>query len=268
VTPAHSLDEHRELIEAYLKRIVFKRELGVVDGVMRYALSGGGKRIRPVLCLATGEAAGGDPEELLIAAAAVELVHTFSLVHDDLPALDDDAVRRGQPTVHAEFGEATAVLAGDALLAQAFDLALTLPMVEPARELADATLGMISGQYRDVKERGDLLELYELKTGRLFEAAVACGLWVARMPVGDQGPWRMFGKQFGLLFQILDDIADGDGVVGELGRDDAHALAMKTEARARRWFDEIDADTSLLDELLSGLKHRASLEGTSGSSLA
>ena len=115
----NSLDEHRGLIEAYLERIVFNRDLGFVDGVMRYALSGGGKRIRPVLCLATGEAAGGDPEELLPAAAAVELVHTFSLVHDDLPALDDDAVRRGQPTVHAEFGEATAVLAGDALLAQA-----------------------------------------------------------------------------------------------------------------------------------------------------
>jgi len=199
----NSLDEHRGLIEAYLERIVFNRDLGFVDGVMRYALSGGGKRIRPVLCLATG------------------------------------------------------VLAGDALLAQAFDLALTLSMVEPARELADATLGMIAGQYRDIKERGDLRELYELKTGRLFEAAVACGLWVARVPVVDHGPWRMFGKEFGLLFQILDDIADGDGLVGELGRDEAHALAMKTEGRARLWLDEIAADTSLLDELLSGLKTRA-----------
>jgi len=116
---------------------------------------------------------------------------------------------------------------------------------------------MIGGQYRDLKQRGDLLKLYELKTGCLFEAAVACGLWVARVPVVDHGPWRMFGKDFGLLFQILDDIADGDGLVGEVGRDEAHALATKTEAHARLWLDEIAADTSLLDELLSGLKSRA-----------
>ncbi len=152
---------------------------------MRYALQGGGKRIRPVLCLATGEAAGAEPEELLPAATAIELVHTFSLVHDDLPALDDDALRRGRASAHIEYGEAVAILAGDALLAQALDLALSYGRTEVARELARATLGMIGGQYLDVTDgRAELAQLHALKTGRLFSAAVGSALWVARRAGG------------------------------------------------------------------------------------
>src|SRR5438309_10781595 len=120
---------------------------------MRYSLEGGGKRIRPLLCLVTGEASGTEPEQLLPAAAAVELGHTFWMVHDDLPALDDDAVRRGRATSHVHFDEATAILNGDALLAQAFDLALSYPTPAVAHELSRATLGMIGGQYDDI--RGD-----------------------------------------------------------------------------------------------------------------
>ena len=253
-----TLDEHRSLIEEHLGRLALAGELGGLTDAMRYALQGGGKRIRPLLCLATGEAAGAEPEELLPAAAAIELVHTFSLVHDDLPALDDDDVRRGRPSTHVEYGEAIAVLAGDALLAQALDLALSYGQPEVARELARGTLGMIGGQYLDVTDgRADLAQLHALKTGRLFSAAVGSALWVARVPEGEQAPWRDFASDFGLLFQIVDDLLDGDGLVQERGVDAAWALAAETEEQARANLGEIPADTARLDELVSGLSMRA-----------
>ena len=165
---------------------------------MRYALGGGGKRIRPVLCLATTEAAGGDVHAAVPAATALELVHTFSLVHDDLPALDDDDERRGRPTAHVAHGEGVALLAGDALLGLALRLALTYDRPEPARELADATLGMIAGQYLDITHADVALEdVHSLKTGRLFAAAIGLGIWVADVPERDHGPWRAFGEELG-----------------------------------------------------------------------
>jgi len=120
-------EELREAVESYLGSLELMPELGTLEEPVRYSL--GGKRVRPVLCLAAGEAAGGDLDDLLPAAASVELVHSFSLVHDDLPALDDDEERRGQPSVWAAYGEATAILAGDALVAEAFRLALCQPNV-------------------------------------------------------------------------------------------------------------------------------------------
>jgi len=253
-----TLDEHRTLVEEHIGRLALAGELAGLTDAMRYALQGGGKRIRPVLCLATGEAAGAEPEELLPAATAIELVHTFSLVHDDLPALDDDALRRGRASAHIEYGEAVAILAGDALLAQALDLALSYGRPEVARELARATLGMIGGQYLDVTNgRTELAQLHALKTGRLFSAAVGSALWVARVPEGEQAPWRDFASDFGLLFQIVDDLLDGDGLVQERGVDAAWALADETEERARAALAEIPADTARLDELVSGLSMRA-----------
>jgi geranylgeranyl diphosphate synthase, type II len=253
-----TLDEHRSLVEEHIGRLALAGELAGLTDAMRYALQGGGKRIRPVLCLATGEAAGAEPEELLPAAAAIELVHTFSLVHDDLPALDDDALRRGRASAHVEYGEAVAILAGDALLAQALDLALSYGRPDVARELARATLGMIGGQYLDVTDgRAELAEMYALKTGRLFSAAVGSALWVAGVPEQKQGPWRGFASDFGLLFQIVDDLLDGDGLVQERGVDAAQALAEETEERARAILAEIPADTARLDELVSGLSMRA-----------
>ena len=115
-------DELRELVEAYLRTLSLAPELGRLEEALRYSLEAGGKRIRPVICLAVAEAAGGEVERALPAGAAVELVHTFSLVHDDLPALDDDAERRGRPSAHVVFGEGVALLAGDALLAEADDV--------------------------------------------------------------------------------------------------------------------------------------------------
>ncbi len=253
----HSPDEHRALVEGYLAELALTPELGALAGPMRYALDGGGKRIRPVLCLATGEAAGSEPERLLPAAAAVELVHTFSLVHDDLPALDDDDVRRGRPTVHVQFGEAIAILAGDGLLAEAFRLALSYPTTAVARELAQATLGMIGGQYLDITGTAtDIESLHRLKTGRLFVAPVACALWVAEVPERDQTPWRAFSSEVGLLFQVVDDILDGDGYVLTLGPDGARALADETAARAQAHLAAIDADTSVLSEIVTGLAAR------------
>ena len=145
----------------------------------------GGKRVRPVLCLAVADATRGAVERALPAAAALELVHTFSLVHDDLPALDDDAERRGRPSTHVRLrGDGVALLAGDALLAEAFRLALSYDDPVIARELADATVGMIGGQHRDiVGDDQDLAEVERLKTGRLFSASVGLALNAVGVPV-------------------------------------------------------------------------------------
>jgi geranylgeranyl diphosphate synthase, type II len=257
-----TLDSHLALVEDYLGRLRFADDLGDLSDAMRYSLEGGGKRIRPLLCLASGEAMGAEPEELLPAAAAIELVHTFGMVHDDLPALDDDDLRRGRATSHVQFDEATAILNGDALLAQALELALSYPTSAVARELSRAALGMIGGQYDDVRgEDDDLARRHSLKTGRLFEAAVGSALAVAEVPEPERAPWRTFASEFGLLYQVVDDVLDGDGLAAELGRDGASDLADELEGRARSQLDAIPADTSLLDELLSGLKRRASVAG-------
>jgi geranylgeranyl diphosphate synthase, type II len=227
-------DEHRRAFEEHLRGL---------------------EVIRPVLCLATAEAAGGDPGDAMDAAAAVELVHSFSLVHDDLPALDDDDERRGRPTVHVRFGEAQAILAGDALLTAALELALRYETAEIGRELTRATSGMIGGQYADVGGNGlDREALNRLKTGRLFEASVACGLWVAG--VAEQDAWREFAAEYGRLFQIVDDLLDGDGLVEERGREATLELAAESEARARRALDAVDADTSSLAQLVDELVAR------------
>ena len=250
-------DELRALVEAELAASSFAEALDGLSASMRYALEGGGKRIRPVLCLATAEAAGGRAEDALPAAVGVELVHTFSLVHDDLPSMDDDDERRGRPSAHIAHGEGVALLAGDALLAEGLRLVLRYDRVEPARELADATLGMIGGQYLDVTAaRVDLAELHRLKTGRLFAAAVGLGLWAAAVPAGDQDPWRAFGEELGVLFQVVDDLIDGDGYATELGEDGAREVAAAAARRAHERLGAIDADTSVLAELVDGLAAR------------
>ena len=252
-------DELREAIEAYLARHELPPELGGLEDAMRYALDPGGKRIRPILCLAVAESAGGSVEEALPAAAAVELVHTFSLVHDDLPALDDDDERRGRPSTHVAYGEGVALLAGDALLAEALRLALRYEDPRLARELADATLGMIAGQFRDVTGADhDLVALHALKTGRLFDAAVGLGLWAAGVPDAEQAPWRAFGADLGLLFQAVDDLLDGDGLVERLGVEAARGLADEAAERARERLDAVPADTSVLLGLVDGLAVRTS----------
>ena len=248
-------DELRGLFEQYLAALPFTGELGTLIEPIRYSL--GGKRVRPVLCLAAGEAAGGDVEAILPAAASVELVHSFSLVHDDLPALDDDEERRGQPSVWAAYGEATAVLAGDALVAEAFKLALGCG-ADVARELVEATLWMIGGQQQDLEGGHDLAGLHRLKTGALFSASIMCGVWAAGVPAAEHAPWRAFAAELGLLFQVVDDILDGDGYVVEVGAEAARGLADEAAARAEARLAEIPADTSVLSEIVAGLASRTS----------
>ena len=195
-------------------------------------------------------------EDLLPAAAAVELVHSFSLVHDDLPALDDDRERRGAPSVWARYGEATAILAGDALMAEAFRLALTYPVASVARELVEATVAMIAGQQMDLEGGAPLERLHSLKTGALFSASVMCGLWAVGVPVSEHAPWRAFAGELGLLFQIVDDMLDGDGYVLEVGEDGARRLADEAAERAHGRLSEIDADTDVLEAIVGELAVR------------
>ncbi|HEY3106807.1 MAG TPA: polyprenyl synthetase family protein [Gaiellaceae bacterium] len=275
-----SLEDLRQLVEDELAGFPFARELGELEDALRYSLLGGGKRIRPVLCLATGEALGREPEELLPAACSLELVHTFSLVHDDLPALDDDDLRRGQPSAHVRYGEGVAILAGDALLTEAFRLVLSYPTPEAARELALATVGMIGGQYVDVTTDGDLdgerlAALHDLKTGRLLRACVTCATAVAGVPAVEREPWAELGKEVGLLFQIVDDILDATGTADELGKtpgkdeaagkvtyvslyglDRARELADEARRRVNDRLEALPADTSVLAELVSAIRER------------
>jgi geranylgeranyl diphosphate synthase, type II len=276
----HDLEELRELAEDYLGSLPLAAELGRLEEALRYSLLGGGKRIRPVLCLATGEAVGRLPEELLPAACSLELVHTFSLVHDDLPALDDDALRRGQPSAHVRFGEDVAILAGDALLAEAFRLALSYRTPDVAREVVEATLGMIGGQYLDVTTNGELdrdglRELHALKTGRLLLSCVTCATIVAGVSPSKREPWTRFGRELGLLFQIVDDILDATGTAEELGKTPgkdeaagkatyvslyglprARELADEARARVTGQLDALPGDTSVLATLVAAIRER------------
>ena len=263
-------DGLRAQIEDYLERMRFSDEplsRRLVES-MRYSLLAGGKRIRPVLVLATARAVGRDESEVLPLAAAIELIHTYSLIHDDLPAMDDDALRRGRPTNHVAFGEDTAILAGDALYAEAFRHLLDHQRGEPANilaavcELAAATGvdGMVGGQYLDIASvaagHADsahaLRRTHELKTGRLIGASVECVLLLAGMSSSTTTDFRNFAAELGVLFQIVDDILDVTGTddalgkpsgsderhgkrtyVTEYGLDGAHAMATRSYDQAR-----------------------------------
>jgi len=249
-------EELRALVVAQLEELDVAPELGSLERPMLYAV--GGKLIRPVLCLATAEALDVDPEDALPAGIAVELIHSFSLVHDDLPALDDDEIRRGKPTVHSEFGERTAILVGDALLAEAFRLAASYESPSVVRELARATLRMIGGQQLDFEGSADREAVHRLKTAALFEAPVGCALLLAGVPESRQSRWRAFAREVGLLFQAVDDLLDGDGFVLERGDDGARALADEHARRAQAILGELDAETSVLAGIVDGLTSRTS----------
>jgi len=253
-----SPDELRALVEDELEHLKLWPELHGQAESARYGLvEMGGKRVRPVIALAVGESLGAPTDQVMPAALAVELVHNFSLVHDDLPSLDDDEERRGKPSVWAVYGEGTAVLAGDALLAEAFRLACRYPASDVARELAQATLGMIGGQYLDTMVEGaDLVVVHRLKTGCLFDASVGVALWAAALPEERQAPWRSFANELGLLFQIVDDILDGDGYVVLHGPEGARRLADEAADNARARLAEVDADTTVLREIVDGLAVR------------
>jgi geranylgeranyl diphosphate synthase type II len=253
-----SPEDLRALVEEFFEGLELWPQLHGQAESVRYSITVGGKRVRPVIVLATAEAAGVDPEVALPAGCALELVHTFSLVHDDLPSLDNDEERRGRPSTWKQYGEAVGILAGDALLAEAFRLATSYDTPHVARELSQATLGMIGGQYLDITGTApDEETLHNLKTGALFAAAVGLGLSVARVSPDDQAAWRAFGDELGLLFQIVDDILDGDGYVASHGVDGARRLADEAADRARGRLLEVDADTTVLREIVDGLAVRS-----------
>jgi geranylgeranyl diphosphate synthase, type II len=250
--PAYPL-ELQEKVDAYLEGLRFAIEPGTerLEEAMRYSLLAGGKRIRPVLALATAEAVGRPPDEVLPLAAAIEMIHTYSLIHDDLPAMDDDELRRGKPTCHVAFGEDVAILAGDGLFAEALRLALDEQRGEPAqviaaiREVVTAagTRGMVGGQFLDVAgaEPADpragaarepaisLRRLHELKTGALIAASVGSVLVLEGRDGPATMPFRRFAAELGVVFQIVDDILDVTGDEAELGKprgsDERHGKA-------------------------------------------
>ena len=227
--------EHlRAEVERFLETVRFSEEFGTagLEEAMRYSLLAGGKRIRPVLALATAEAAGRPRESVMPLAAALELIHTYSLIHDDLPAMDDDDLRRGRLTCHKVYGEDVAILAGDALYAEAFKLLLSQQEGEPrsvlaaAARLAGATgvQGMVGGQYIDVTEtagKGDdgLRRLHELKTGQLISVAIECVLLLDPDTQPDtMAAFCAFAGELGVMFQIVDDILDVTGSEETLGK--------------------------------------------------
>jgi len=226
LAPGSYPDDLRTRVEGYLERLRFSDEATTagLEEAMRYSLLAGGKRIRPVLALATARAIGRDVADVLPFAAALELIHTYSLIHDDLPAMDDDDLRRGRPTNHKVYGEDVAILAGDGLYAEAFRHVLTAQRAEPAHllaavaELAAATgvTGMVGGQYVDVAGQvEDLRRLHELKTGRLIGVSVEGVLLLSGHP---PGAYREFAAELGVLFQIVDDILDVTGTDEDLGK--------------------------------------------------
>jgi geranylgeranyl diphosphate synthase type II len=220
-------------VDGYLAELRFAREDATagLEEAMSYSLLAGGKRIRPVLALATAEALGADADRVMPLAAALELIHTYSLIHDDLPAMDDDELRRGKPTCHVAHGEDVAILAGDGLFAEAMCLVLERQDGEPARVLAalrevvDAAGvgGMVGGQYIDVAgvasdDAAGLRHLHELKTGRLIGASVLSVLALEGTSEPATIPYRRFAAELGVLFQIVDDILDVTGDEAALGK--------------------------------------------------
>jgi geranylgeranyl pyrophosphate synthase len=228
-------------VPLYQSRIetVLSRALEIEGGAtarlieaMRYSTLAGGKRVRPVLVYAAGEALGAPLELLDAPAAAVELIHVYSLVHDDLPAMDDDDLRRGRPTCHRQYDEATAILCGDALQARAFEVLANAPAlaadarIEMLAVLADAigTRGMAGGQAIDLEAvqrtlaEPALERMHRQKTGALIQASILLGAIAARASVLERAALATFGAEIGLAFQIQDDILDVEGTTSTLGK--------------------------------------------------
>jgi geranylgeranyl diphosphate synthase type II len=224
-------EDLRELVDDHLELLRFSGADSTtgLEEAMRYSLLAGGKRIRPVLALATARGLGAEPEHYLPAAAAIELIHTYSLIHDDLPAMDDDEMRRGRPTSHVKFGEDVAILAGDGLFAESVRLFCGQPgppdrVLAALGELTAATGvdGMVGGQYVDVTQSdldSDALRaLHGLKTGRLIGASVGVVLVLEGVGEPETIRYRRFADELGVLFQIVDDILDVTGSDEELGK--------------------------------------------------
>jgi geranylgeranyl diphosphate synthase type II len=285
---AVALDERRRAIEDALDRSLPPASAwpDTIHRAIRYSLFAGGKRIRPLLALAAAEAAGGDGDEVLSFACAVEMIHTYSLIHDDLPAMDDDDLRRGKPTCHKVFGEAMAILAGDALLTRAFHLVVEIPAevegerlrrrLQAAAILGEAcgTAGLIGGQVLDLESEGravdgaSLERLHRAKTGALLAACVRGGAVLGRASASTLACLERYASAIGLAFQVVDDILDAtEGAerlgktagkdraagkatyVGVHGLDGARRIAAQLLAEAREAVAPLGPRGELLDTL-------------------
>lgn len=227
--------ESRKLVDQYLETLLpaASENPSTIHQAMRHSIFAGGKRVRPILVLASGESLSGDRNTLLYLGAGVEMMHTYSLIHDDLPALDNDDLRRGVPTCHKVFGEAMAILAGDALMTRCYQVLAELPGLSDAarlqivREMAAATGtidGMIGGQVADLESEGkavttEVLEyIHHSKTGALLRACVRCGALAAGAGDSELQRLTQFGNKIGLVFQIVDDILDVTASSETLGK--------------------------------------------------
>jgi len=222
--------ERSERIESVLDGVLAIANGSPLPDAMRYAALGGGKRVRALLAYAGGELTGADPDDVDGPAAAVELMHAYSLVHDDLPCMDDDVLRRGKPSCHVAFGEAVALLAGDALQSLAFEVLARTPAGEPAAQIAllakaSGASGMAGGQAIDLAIVGEMLALSELehmhalKTGALIRAAVRLGAGCGRpMRADENDALDRYSSAIGLGFQIVDDVLDVEGTALSLGK--------------------------------------------------
>ncbi|MBI4368579.1 MAG: polyprenyl synthetase family protein [Candidatus Omnitrophica bacterium] len=252
--------KHAAKIEQALDRFLPKpsQHLSKIHEAMRYSVLNGGKRIRPLLCLAVSDMLGGDPKEALIPACAIELIHAYSLVHDDLPCMDNDELRRGQPTCHKKFGEAIALLAGDALLTQAFHLLGELRDSKKVHRLltrlalAAGTFGMVGGQVMDLFAAGRDLDLPALdaihiqKTGQMIKISCLAGAIVAGADPKTEAHILKFGEYLGFAFQIVDDILDADGYLRLMSAHEAREKAREAIAKAKRALKGFDQNLHLI----------------------
>jgi geranylgeranyl diphosphate synthase, type II len=238
------LEERRVQVDAELERVLppAGQYPTSIHQAMRYSVFAGGKRLRPILCLEGGRLLGGEEDSLMQVGCALELIHTYSLIHDDLPALDNDDLRRGRPALHREFGEATAILAGDALLTLAFEV-LSAPSFEADRrlrliyELSHAIgtqEGMVAGQVVDLETTGletdaaTLKYIHSAKTGAFIRAAVRSGALCAQAGEADLARITVYGEKIGLAFQIADDLLD------VLGSEEALGKAVRKDGRQQK----------------------------------
>jgi geranylgeranyl diphosphate synthase, type II len=288
-------EAHRRVFEEYLQGLRFTQEarLEGLEGAMRYSLLAGGKRVRPTLCMEVAWIFGAEPSRVLPSASAIELIHTYSLIHDDLPAMDDDDYRRGRPTAHKKFGEAMAILAGDAFFGEALTL-ITVhqqgsceQILDVVRELADSTgvNGMVGGQIMDMNQTGQgevtdpetLYMIHKYKTGALIKSSARIGAVLAGATPREQSAVSEYASELGLCFQIVDDVLNATSTREELGKsagsdaeqgkatfvgvfglDGAKREADGAAKRALRALDGVDGDTSGLRELVFFVRHRES----------
>ena len=224
------LGKRRQLVDQALQRFLNSspfRDTRLV-AAMQYSINAGGKRLRPILCLASAHAVGGNEEEAVPAGCALEMIHTYSLIHDDLPAMDNDDLRRGKPTCHKAFSEATAILTGDALLTAAFQILADYALRQDLKQAvwvqtlaliakAAGHEGMIEGQMRDMAAEGQALsadrlkELHGLKTGALITASIKAGAVIGGADEGVLSSLEVYGRCIGLAFQVVDDILNETG---------------------------------------------------------